>query len=282
MLLVEIVKFIIYAMLIVIISKYVLVKVLRKLAQVLNLSSKAVGNIAGIATSMPELITTVFSAFAGLIATSIYNILSSNIINLIQYIFSIFLNKNQKKLKNKALKIDIVLVLCTILIPIAMLFFKMDFNISIVPLFIILFVFFYYLNVKVHKLYLQVENGALVMDSIEKKVTLKRKIVKIILYINVLLITGGALYLIGENLNKALSNLCNIFKVPEVVLGFSLGFITSIPELITFFESQKEYKKLENKELGVIEATNNLLTSNILNLFVIQTISIMIFTIIWI
>lgn len=282
MLLVEIVKFIIYAMLIVVISKYVLVKVLRKLAQVLNLSSKAVGNIAGIATSMPELITTVFSAFAGLIATSIYNILSSNIINLIQYIFSIFLNKNQKKLKNKALKIDIVLVLCTILIPIAMLFFKMDFNISIVPLFIILFVFFYYLNVKVHKLYLQVENGALVMDSIEKKVTLKRKIVKIILYINVLLITGGALYLIGENLNKALSNLCNIFKVPEVVLGFSLGFITSIPELITFFESQKEYKKLENKELGVIEATNNLLTSNILNLFVIQTISIMIFTIIWI
>lgn len=282
MLLVEIVKFIIYAMLIVIISKYVLVKVLRKLAQVLNLSSKAVGNIAGIATSMPELLTTVFSAFAGLIVTSVYNILSSNIINLIQYTFSIYLNKNQKKLKNKALKIDIVLVLCTILIPIAMLFFKMDFNISVVPLFIILFVFFYYLNVKVHKLYLQVENGAVIMDSREKSINTRRKVIKIIWYISLLLFTGIVLYIIGENLNKALSNLCNIFKVPEVVLGFTLGFITSIPELITFFESQKEYKELENKELGVIEATNNLLTSNVLNLFVIQTISIMIFTIIWI
>lgn len=282
MLLSEIVKFIIYAMLIVIISKYVLVKILRKLAQVLNLSSKTVGNIAGIATSMPELLTTVFSAFAGLIATSVYNILSSNIINLIQYTFSIYLNKNQKKLKNKALKIDIVLVLCTILIPIAMLFFKMDFNISIVPLFIILFVFFYYLNVKVHKLYLQIENGAAIMDFQEKSINTKRKVIKIIWYISLLLFTGIVLYIIGENLNKALSNLCNIFKIPEVVLGFTLGFITSIPELITFFESQKEYKELENKELGVIEATNNLLTSNVLNLFVIQTISIMIFTIIWI
>ena len=282
MLLSEIVKFIIYAMLIVIISKYVLVKILRKLAQVLNLSSKTVGNIAGIATSMPELLTTVFSAFAGLIATSVYNILSSNIINLIQYTFSIYLNKNQKKLKNKALKIDIVLVLCTILIPIAMLFFKMDFNISIVPLFIILFVFFYYLNVKVHKLYLQIENGAAIMDFQEKSINTKRKVIKIIWYISLLLFTGFVLYIIGENLNKVLSSLCNIFKVPEVILGFTLGFITSIPELITFFESQKEYKELENKELGVIEATNNLLTSNVLNLFVIQTISIMIFTIIWI
>lgn len=282
MLLLEIVKFIIYAMLIVIISKYVLVKILRRLAQVLNLSSKTVGNIAGIATSIPELLTTVFSAFAGLIATSVYNILSSNIINLIQYTFSIYLNKNQKKLKNKALKIDIVLVLCTIFIPIAMLFFKMDFNISIVPLFIILFVFFYYLNVKVHKLYLQTENGVAIMDSQEKSINIKGKVIKIIWYISLLLFTGFVLYIIGENLNKVLSSLCNIFKVPEVILGFTLGFITSIPELITFFESQKEYKELENKELGVIEATNNLLTSNVLNLFVIQTISIMIFTIIWI
>ena len=60
-----------------------------------------------------------------------------------------------------------------------------------------------------------------------------------------------------------------------------MGIITSIPELITFFEAQKEYNRKEDKELGVIEATNNLLTSNILNLFVIQTISIMIFIIIW-
>ena len=96
-----------------------------------------------------------------------------------------------------------------------------------------------------------------------------------------MLFVGIILYIVGNKLNSVLSNLCNIFKIPEQLVGCSLGIITSIPELITFFEAQKEYNRKEDKELGVIEATNNLLTSNILNLFVIQTISIMIFIIIW-
>ena len=54
--------------------------------------------------------------------------------------------------------------------------------------------------------------------------------------------------------------------------------ITSIPELITFFESQKHYRKeSKNKLLGVIEATNNLLSSNMINLFLIQSIGIIIY-----
>ena len=60
-----------------------------------------------------------------------------------------------------------------------------------------------------------------------------------------------------------------------------LGFITSIPELITFFESQKHYKKKSKDDiLGVVEATNNLFTSNILNLFVIQSIGIVIYSLV--
>lgn len=244
---------------------------------------------------MPELLTASFSAIAGLIETSIYNILSSNIINLIQYFVSIILNKNYKKLKNKALKIDIILVISTIIIPIAMKELKIDFNISIVPLFIILFVFFYYLNFKVHKFYLNSEkcieeaykfnSESNNEDKKNRKLKWNKKANsgawKIIIYIVLLLGIGFALYIIGENLNIVLSNLCNIFNIPEQVLGFALGIITSIPELITFFESQKQYREKENEELGVIEATNNLLISNSMNLFIIQTVSIMIFAIIW-
>ena len=61
------------------------------------------------------------------------------------------------------------------------------------------------------------------------------------------------------------------------IIGILLGMITSIPELITFFESQKYYKKRKNQMPGVVEATNNLFVSNILNLFVIQSIGIIIF-----
>ena len=70
-----------YIALIVIISKYMLVKILRNLAETLNLRPKTIGNITGIATSIPEFLTVVMSNLAGLASTSIYNVLSSNIIN---------------------------------------------------------------------------------------------------------------------------------------------------------------------------------------------------------
>ena len=62
----EIVRFIFYSALIVIISKFVLVKALRDLAESLNLKAKTVGNIAGYATSMPELLTITTSSIRGL------------------------------------------------------------------------------------------------------------------------------------------------------------------------------------------------------------------------
>ena len=74
-----------------------------------------------------------------------------------------------------------------------------------------------------------------------------------------------------------------MFGLPELVLGILLGFITSIPELITFIEAQRKEKKKDTEmtnKIGVIEATNNLLTSNLLNLFVIQSIGTIIYTII--
>ena len=114
----EIVEFIIYAGLIVLISKKILVKTLRNLAENLNLKPKTVGDIAGIATSVPELLTIGASSYNGLLNASIYNVLSSNVINLIQYYAAIILNKNQKTLKNKAIRVDIILVIITIILPI--------------------------------------------------------------------------------------------------------------------------------------------------------------------
>lgn len=276
---IEIIKFILFSSLIVLISKYILVKLLRKLAEALNLSAKAVGNISGVATSVPELLTVSFSAFAGLLSTSIYNIISSNIINMLQYIFSIFLNKNQKNIKNKAIKIDLMLVLATIVIPIFMLIFNIEFSVSIMPIFILLFLFFYFLNHNAHKLYLKIEEKKIQEEIEEEKKWIKGKIVNVAKYSSYIILTTVTLYIVGDALSKCLENLAQYFKIPEIILGIALGFITSLPELITFFESQKHYKKKQNSELGVIETTNNLLTSNILNLFIIQSIGIIIYTI---
>lgn len=274
---VEFLKFILLSLLIVAISKYILVTLLRKLAETLNLKPKTVGTIAGIATSIPELLTVSFSAMVGLIDTSIFNILSSNVINLIQYSISVRLNKNKTSIQNKAIKIDLFLVITTIIIPIAMLIFQVEANINIVPIFVLLFIFFYFINHNAHKLYLHKEEKMIAEDIEKEQKWLKGKKRKTILYTILLILTGIALYLVGDRLSSILDKLCREFLIPELIIGVLLGFVTSLPELITFFEAQKHHKEEKNNHLGIIEATNNLLSSNILNLFIIQSISIIIF-----
>ena len=150
---IEIIKFIIFSLIIVIVSKQILVKLLRKLAEILDLAPKAVGNVAGFATSMPELLTVFFSATQGLYDTSIYNIISSNVINFIQYIWSIVINKNGKVLQNRALKTELVMVIVTIIIPVLMVIFNIEASIGIVPIFILLFILLYYIKGNVYKIY---------------------------------------------------------------------------------------------------------------------------------
>lgn len=278
-LLYEIIQFIVYTVLIVLISKYVLVKTLRNLAENLKLKPKTVGNIAGIATSVPELLTICVSSYSGLMSASIYNVLSSNVINLIQYYGAIILNKNQKYLKNKAIKVDLFLVILTIILPIIFIAVKSELQILMVPVLIFLYLGFRKIDNNAHKIYLKHQDKEI--EEIQNKEDRwergnKRKIVKNTL---ILLLTGILLFIIGNSLGDTLENLCLRFNVPQLVIGIILGIVTSIPELITFFESQKHYSKNKDDVLGVVEATNNLLTSNMMNLFIIQSAGIIVFAI---
>ena len=269
----EFLKFIIYSGLIVLISKYTLVTTLRKLAESMQLKSKTVGNIAGVATSIPELLTVTISSASGLFNATIFNVLSSNIINFIQYIFTIIVNKNTKNIKNKAIKIDIILVITTILIPLIIVSLKIDMKIIFIPIFLFLYFIFLIINNVCHKKYLRKDYKE------EEKENNQKTDKKRIIYVLIVLIVGILLYIIGEMLGNVLENLANMFNISQMIIGILLGFITSIPELITFFEAQKHHKNRENDILGVVEATNNLLSSNILNLFIIQSIGILIYAI---
>lgn len=280
-LLIEIIKFLIYSIVIVLISKYALVRILRKLGELLKLKPKVIGNIAGIATSIPELLTVSFSALTGLIETSVYNIISSNVINLIQYSAAVILNKNQKVLKNKAIRIDLFLVGITIIIPIIMLVFNFESQFIIVPIFIVMLLIFYKITNNAHKLYMKKNNNEEVVESnvkenIEEN-NIRKDMLMVVIQIIFLIIVGLILYVVGNLLSDVSNNLCVRFGIPELIIGVLLGFITSLPELITFFEAQKHHT--DDKE-GVVEATSNLLTSNIMNLFVIQSIGIVIYLIV--
>ena len=276
--LLEFIKFVIYSGLIVLISKYILVTNLRKLAESLNLKPKAVGDISGFATSIPELITISISSFNGLISASIFNVLSSNVINFLQYIVAILSNKNVKKLNNKAIKIDILLVIITILIPILLVLLDVEMNMIFIPIFIVLYVIFRFLNNKVHKLYLELEDKMIDNTIQKEKESIGNKQIRnTVKYVLIILMTGILLFFVGELLSNVIENLADLFKI-QFIIDILLGIVTSIPEFITFFEAQKHYcKKVDNSILGVVEATNNLFTSNVLNLFIIQSIGIFIY-----
>ena len=273
----EFIKLVICSILIVLISKYILANNLRNLAKVIKLTPNTTGNISGMATSIPELLTTTISGFKGLLETSIYNILSSNIINLILYIISVFMNKNQRILKNKVIKIEVILVFITIFIPIILNITKQELNIYYVFIFIGLYLFFKLIDNLVHKKYL---NQTKILEDRKNIINYKKtsednkiKENKKLKYVIYIIFAGILLFLIGNILSNSLEILCNKFNVSQFIIGVLLGIVTSVPEFITFFEAQRNYKE---KEEGVIEATNNLLSSNMINLFIIQSIGIFI------
>lgn len=274
---IEFFKLLIQVLLIVLVSKYLLISLLRAISKTLNLNAKITGNITGIATSVPELLTVSFSAFSGLANASAFNILSSNIINTLQYVATIILNKNVKLLKKKNILIDLVLVGITIIIPITILVLGKENDIWIVPIFILLFFVFS----RISKINHQKHYNVIKENKEENKETInKEKIICVILQILGLIVVGILLFFIGNMLSSTLENLCNIFGISQGIIGIFLGFMTSMPELITFFEAQKHHKKNQNKEAGVVEATSNLLTSNMMNLFIIQTLGLIIYFVI--
>ncbi len=273
---IEIGKFFIYAILIVLLSKFLLAKALRGMAENLKLKPRTTGSIAGIATSIPEFLTVTISSFKGLASTSLYNIFSSNIINFIQYIASILVNKNNREIKNKAILIQLGMAIFTIIIPIFLLRYEQHINIYFAISFMIIYFIFLWIIKKVHETYLKnYEKEIEKMQTIEEVKETQNK--KTYAYILTIIISGILLYIVGDALGDVLKKLSETFGIAESILGILLGVITSIPEFITFFESQKHYKQSKERNiLGVIEATNNLMVSNMLNVFIIQSIGIMI------
>ena len=268
-------KFIICSILIVIISKNILTTTLRKLAQSMNLKSKTIGNIAGIATSVPELLSLGIAGFTGLIDTGIFNILSSNVINVLEYFLTVKINGNIKKLKNKVIIIELIIVLITIIIPVIIYVKDIELNFMIIIIFLLLFCIFSITDSKIHKKYLEKENEIEKEQGAEEKD--KKQILK---YIIILIGATILIFITGNILSDSLETLCNNFGVSQIIIGILLGVITSAPEFITFNEAQKYHKKESKEQLkGVIEATNNLISSNMLNLLVIQSIGILVYLI---
>lgn len=152
---------------------------------------------------MPELLTVFFSSLQGMFDTSIYNIISSNVINFTQYITSVVINKNGKVLQNRALKIELGIVVFTILIPLAMIVFGINANITIVPIFILAFIMLYYIKGNAYKVYkIQDINSEEIRKIEEEKKWVRHKEKKAVTTVLQLFGVGVILFFVGNLLRK--------------------------------------------------------------------------------
>ena len=197
---IEIGKFFIYAILIVLLSKILLAKSLRGIAENLKLKPRIVGGITGIATSIPEFLTVTVSSFKGLSSTSLYNIFSSNVINFIQYIVSILINKNYKEIKNRAIIIQLGIAIFTIVMPIFLLKYEKKINIYFAILFIIIYFLFSWIIKNIHYKYLKDYEEKIEEDQMIKEIKKEHNHKKTYVYF-LLIIIAGILLCIYINYN---------------------------------------------------------------------------------
>ena len=282
--------FIILVLGIVVVTRNMMISSIRKIAVYLRWNTKIVGQILGYATSMPEFLNAFVSASIVMISTSIYNVISSNIINVVFVLLSTFMCKRTKSIIHKKFIVDYIMTVISILLPIILIQFGIADKITVIPLFIIFYLVFLFISSKTNYFKEgeeELEDERKEIKREEKKEKLKTRRLnkvrkqRVITSFIILFLSFIVLYLLGDRLSIVLEKLGKEFGVPEIILGIIIGIATSLPELLSFFSSYKRHSRCTNtnKDKGAVEVINNLVASNVANLCIIQTLAIIVFII---
>ena len=254
--------------LIVIITQGFLIKGLEKLAQATRMRAKTRGQILGYATSTPELVGTVSTAYHGLLGAGLWNVAASNIINLGLFIAAAVRYRRTKAVIRRKFLDEMGFAFGAIVLPV-LLVWKGDWAAS--PWTALgLFVYF--------GAYLILDpllNPTSTAEESEKPPTDWRMasvgIALLVLGMLGIIFTGNALGTVAERVVTALG-------ISQMAIGWILGVITSLPELTTFFAVFSVGKK-DAGDADVQQNLDNLAASNMSNVGLIYPIGIAVFLI---
>lgn len=255
---------------ILIVARFGLYEPAQKLARAANMSRAATGQMLGYLTSAPEFVATIFVAATGLFTVVSYNILGSNIANVLLALVAALWFKQLRRIGGREFRFEQAIIAGSIVIPIVLLITQQD---SAVWTGIALFAgYLAYLRVMRtrHQAAGPVEDEDAALPWVDGR---KRIAVQVAILVLGLI----ALYILGDILGNSVYELGVAFGVPAVVLGGLTAITTSLPELTTFFMSYAAHKKAGTD--GNTEVMHNMMASNVANLFLIQAVGIGIFQI---
>jgi Ca2+/Na+ antiporter len=255
---------------IILVARFALYEPAQKLARAANFSRASTGQMLGYLTSAPELVATIFVAGTGLFAVVSYNILGSNIVNVLLAGIAALWFRQVRTFAGRGFRFEQSLILLSIMIPIALLVTGQDSAIwSGIALFAAYIGYLLVMRTR-HQAVGPVEDEDASQPWQEDKP-------HVVLQIVILVAGLVGLYFLGDVLGDSIYELGTAFAVSTVILGGLTAVATSLPELTTFFASYAAHRRTRTD--GNAEVMHNLMASNVLNLLMIQAIGIVIFQI---
>jgi Ca2+/Na+ antiporter len=251
--------------LIVLAVRFLIVPGIDKTSLALNFGSKARGQLLGYVTSIPEFVIVISSAAAGVFDAGFWNIASSNVINWVLFLSAVFTFRQCRDLKRSTFVDEISFGIFSVVLPLVL--YKFEVQGSAILATCLLFVFIAYkvvdrrLNRRVNAAEKRDEDVSNLFFALSSIVT------------GVILIAVSGWYLggVAESLVVELG-------VSAWMIGWILGFISSIPEMSGFFEIYRKHKKAGTLK-GIDdtqEALDTLVASNMSNLGIILPVGVFI------
>ncbi len=268
--LIDLTILIVSAAAIVVSVRFLLVPGIGKIGAALKFSAKVRGQMIGYATSVPEFTVLTAGALNGVFNAGMWNIASSNIINWVLFLITVFVLRQQLDLKNRMFADELVFGVLSVVIPLLMFAVGIGTGVGTAIGLLAFFVFYKVMDKRLNKagkvapLPPGAENG-----------TVQGGGIMLLIGILVILVAGNFLGGSAGSLIKELS-------VPAWAVGWILGLVTSVCELASFIEIYRIHKPKDSPThiKDTQEALDALVASNIANLGLILPLGMIIYLIV--
>jgi Ca2+/Na+ antiporter len=215
-------------------------------------SLKARGKATGYATSVPELVALVAVGLSGVWDAGLWNIASSNLINLGLATTALVVYRRGPELMDRRFAKELSFAGLGIAAPLIM----MQFGIDTHPAVIVVLLACFALYIVVDK-----SDGELPTDSSGVADSGPWR------GLALCAVSLGLIVLAGKFLGASTRDVVHQMGVPAIAAGWILGFVTSLPEAVTFFEvfSTKRAGENPDHKAQIQELLDNLSASNMSN-----------------
>ena len=233
--------------------KYGLVPGIDRVSLAMGWSAKARGKATGYATSVPELVTLVAAGLSGVWMAGLWNIVSSNLLNAGLATSAMALYRRGRELFHRRFAREICFAMLGILAPLVLMNLGMDTHWAVVPILPCTFAAYILLD----------RSGGEIEEETESSVDHGSPLAGVLMCVASLGLIATAGVFLGESTREVVVSM----GISPMLTGWILGFVTSLPEAVTFFEaySTKRVRSDADPMAGTQELLDNLAASNMSN-----------------